>query len=138
VTKSVKQQLKLKKKVLSPKQVSQHNFKTGQKGEDRATIFLKRKGYEILAKNIRAKTKEVDIIALDKKTDELVFIEVKTRKTSFYGHPSLAVKKHKLQNMQLVARAFLQKQNLKKDYRFDIISILPGKIEHFENITWNY
>jgi putative endonuclease len=47
----------------------------GKKGEEKALIALKAKGMEIIAKNVRTKYGEVDIIAKDRET--IVFIEVK-------------------------------------------------------------
>ena len=48
----------------------------GMEGENRAVDFLMQKGYEILFRNWRTRTGEVDIIA--KKDSVLVFVEVKT------------------------------------------------------------
>ncbi len=76
-------------------------------------------------------------MALDAELDEVVFIEVKTRSHPFYGDPSHAVGRDKLRSMQYVAAVFRRERHLDKDYRFDIISILPGQIEHFENVTWS-
>lgn len=76
------------------------------------------------------------MIALDTVRQEIVFVEVKTRKSTVFGHPSQAVNDKKLRSLKKVAYMWLKKSNLAKDFRFDIISVLPGKIEHFENITW--
>lgn len=78
---------------------------------------------------------EVDIIAFDTKLSELVFVEVKAR-TSQQTHPVLAVTNKKINNMQAVAAAYLRKIPQKLNYRFDIITITHGEIEHFRNITW--
>ena len=96
----------------------------------------------ILEKNLKYKNFEIDIIALDQKFDELVFIEVKYRKNDNFGEASLAVNQQKLNKMQRVAQAYLRKKKFKKDYRFDIISIIGNldkdnlEIKHFENISW--
>lgn len=79
---------------------------------------------------------ELDLVCFDPTNHELVFVEVKTRSQTCYGHPSQAVKHKQLRSLDRVARKFLQVNKLNLDYRFDIVSVLPGKIEHFQNVTW--
>lgn len=102
-------------------------------------------GYKILDKNLRINNSEIDIIAIDTKFDEIVFIEVKTRNNRFFGNPAEAVTSKKLKSMNLVARSYLRQRDYNNDYRFDIIAIeyLKGdnnlenpQIQHFENISW--
>ncbi len=108
----------------------------GASGEARAIIFLQNKNFQILETNVRLGNHEVDIVAIDPVTDELVFCEVKTRTTNFFGDPSLAVNRKKIQSMQVVAREFIRKSGVKQDFRFDVIAVLPDEIEHYENVTW--
>ena len=61
----------------------------GQKGEDLALRFLKKNGYRIYTTNYSCKLGEIDIIAKEK--DTLAFIEVKTRTSTAFGPPQLAV-----------------------------------------------
>lgn len=94
----------------------------------------------ILEKNLRLGNTEIDLVALDQKFDELVFIEVKYRQDEHFGDAGLAVNQLKLNKMQMVARSYLKKEKFKKSHRFDIISVV-GKwpkpnITHFENVTW--
>ncbi len=129
--------LKSKKKILTPNQKKLHNFSLGNWGEEAAVNFLVDLGWEILATNFSVKNKEVDIVAFDPKYQEVVFIEVKSRETGYYGNPTSAVDRHKLSNMVYVAKAFMSQKNLDFDYRFDIITVVDGQIEHFENVSWN-
>jgi putative endonuclease len=62
---------------------------TGKDGEQIALAFLKNSGYRICETNFRCPLGEIDIIAREK--NELVFIEVKTRKSSQLGYPEQAV-----------------------------------------------
>ncbi len=78
---------------------------------------------------------ELDIVALDKTQQEIVFIEVKTRTKTSYGHPSQAINWRKQRNLKQAAIAWLKSQHRQQDFRFDLITITAGKIEHFENIT---
>ena len=54
-------------------------------GENIATEFLLKKGFQIIERNFLKPFGEIDIIAKD--NNYLVFIEVKTRKNSNYGFP---------------------------------------------------
>lgn len=79
---------------------------------------------------------EVDIIAWDTVSGELVFAEVKSRQTGYFGDPSRAVDKMKLSHMKYVAKVYRQLYQHTGDYRFDVIAVLPYQIEHFINVTW--
>ncbi len=136
VTKSVKPPLELKKRVLSPKQNKLRNFRLGARGERVAKKLLIDKGYRILAENVVFKTQEIDLVALDNRYQEVVFVEVKTRWSADFGNPSGAVNYHKLKSMRQAANQFLRAKGLRNLYRFDIIAVTPGRVEHFENITW--
>jgi putative endonuclease len=58
---------------------------TGKQGEAIALNHLRQNGYTILETNWQSGHKEIDIIA--QKNDQLVIIEVKARKTAFFGEP---------------------------------------------------
>ena len=55
-------------------------------------IFLRKKGYEILARNYRFLKAEIDLIAHYQNT--LVVVEVKARSSSFFGAPQSFVGKN--------------------------------------------
>ena len=71
------------------------NKTLGDQGETCAVEYLRRQGCHILTRNYRTKLGEIDIIADDHGT--LVFIEVKTRRSSHYGLPAEAVHYRKQQ-----------------------------------------
>lgn len=119
-----------------------NNAVVGRNGEKLAFSYLQDKGYTILKTNVRLKNNEVDLIAFDKATKELVFVEVKTRNTEFFGFATQAVTNKKIQSMQKVASYYMRSVSWQNDYRFDTIAIVINNkgqafIEHFENITWN-
>ena len=103
-------------------------------GEEQAVAFLQQKGYRILAKNFRNRFGEIDIIAQDK--DEVVFIEVKTRKNDNFGTPAEAVNEQKLRKITMVASDFMREQGLENiQPRFEVVSILTNKtLELISNI----
>ncbi|MBU1169819.1 MAG: YraN family protein [Proteobacteria bacterium] len=101
----------------------------GKSGESLALSYLKKKGYRILETNYRNKMGEIDIIALDK--DVIVFVEVKTRQSTFFSHPKEAVTVTKQVTMSRVAQAWLKSRN-KNDSkaRFDVVAILSDNNTH--------
>ena len=107
----------------------------GKQGEEIAVNYLIEKGYEILERNWRNRHMEIDIIAKDGK--ELVIVEVKTRKSNNYGEPDLAVNKQKQRLLIYAANAYIFRNNLDINTRFDIISIVfnDGEpvIDHIED-----
>ena len=105
---------------------------TGQQGEEQAAHFLEKKGYKILARNFSTPQGELDLIAADKKT--LVFVEVKARAYEAFGGPLAAVTPAKQKRLSLAAQQYIKIKSPKFDsIRFDVICILPGKVEHLEN-----
>lgn len=119
------------------------NYDLGKKGEDLAVEYLIEQGYQILERNWRSGHKEIDIIAM--KNDTLVAVEVKTRKTTTYGDPDIAVGVMKQRLLIWAADAYVRYRNLDLDVRFDVISIIineQGKhLEHIEDafiITQHY
>lgn len=108
----------------------------GNRGEQIATNYLIRNGYQIIENNFWCKQGEIDIIAQDFTSKELVFVEVKTRTQKKYGSPIDAIDQHKLHHMYQAAHYYLYKEN-KEDYhmRFDAIEIyLEDEIYHLHHI----
>jgi putative endonuclease len=116
-----------------------HNQDLGQQGEQMTESYLTKKGYEVLERNYRKKTGEIDLIALSPKRDELIFIEVKTRKTSTYGTPEEAVDYRKLKKIEKTALLWLNENpTYNFPWRIDVLALEIGKevkITHLENVT---
>lgn len=94
----------------------------GQRGEDAAAAYLERSGMTIVNRNWRCKAGEVDIVALD--GEEIVFIEVKTRRSAATGSPEEAVSASKQKRYARLARSYLQETGLLEvGVRFDVIAI---------------
>jgi len=99
------------------------NKELGKKGEEKALRFLKKRGYRIVEKNYVCKMGEMDIIAREK--DTLVFIEVKTRSSTEFGPPQLAVNSAKQRQLSKVALNYLKEKHLEDvKARFDVVAIL--------------
>jgi putative endonuclease len=95
---------------------------------------LARAGYEILARNFRARPGEIDIIA--KQKNQIILVEVKTRSCSVFGFPEEAVNKRKLIKIKQVGEIWLsQHRKISQSFRVDLIAILGNKIKHYKNIS---
>jgi putative endonuclease len=116
------------------------NKSFGDKGEKIAVNYLKTKGYNILETNWRTGRIELDIIAQIEKI--IVFVEVKTRKSDYYGFPEEAVNRQKQKNILDAAEVYLIEKKLDNEVRFDIISIIKNKsiekIYHIEDAIIPY
>jgi len=95
----------------------------GAWGEDRAADYLCQQGMKIIERNFRTPVGEIDIIAGNRKF--LVFVEVKTRRSTAFGTPQEAVGARKQRQIIRTAHWYLQNnKNLRFQPRFDVIAIL--------------
>lgn len=109
-------------------------IKTGNKGENLAADFLRKKGFEVIAKNYRFKHAEIDLII--RRDDWIIFVEVKTRSSTNYGQPEEFVDFNKGRKMFEAAEEYIYSNNWHGHIRFDIVSVKLGReivIEHFED-----
>ncbi len=116
-----------------------NNILVGRYGEQLARDYLKRKGYKIIETNCKISYEELDIIA--EISDILVFIEVKTRVSRFYGDGSEVTQGIKQKRLNLAIQKYLDKNKLwHREPRCDLITIFINKekksikIEHFKDI----
>lgn len=117
------------------KSVSTHQ--KGKWGEERASVYLRLKGYRVLEKNYRVPQGEIDLIA--SRNNTLVFVEVKTRRGRAQGTPLEAVSPHKVKRLSAAAAVYLAHQKGPTPLcRFDVVTLGPeknllglAKIRHF-------
>lgn len=96
---------------------------TGNKGEDFACDFLRKRGYIIIEQNFSCKQGELDIIAKSP-SNYLVFIEVKTRNNLKYGMPCEAVTPYKQRHIKLASKYYIYKNRINNiNIRYDVIEI---------------
>lgn len=100
------------------------NRELGLRGEEAASRYLIRRGYEILDRNWKCFAGEADIVACDE-DGTLVFVEVKTRTDLKKGFPSEAVGPKKRAKYEKIALAYLAEYDVVDIVvRFDVISIM--------------
>lgn len=95
----------------------------GRRGERVAGRFVRRLGWDILARNWRkVPLGELDVVALDGTT--VIFIEVKTRHIDSRSVPEDAMRPAKRDHLRSLARAFKLQYNLRQlPHRFDVLAI---------------
>jgi putative endonuclease len=78
---------------------------TGRRGEAVAAAYLVGQGYEILARNVRTRYGEIDVVAREGET--LVFIEVRARRGSDLGTPEESIDARKQARLVALSEAYL-------------------------------
>jgi len=106
----------------------------GKDGENEAVNYLLKHDYTILHRNWRSGRKELDIIA--EKNNEIIVVEVKTRRNTDFASPEEAVNERKIRRIVSATDAYLRKYCIDLPVRFDIITIIGSKecftIEHIK------
>lgn len=98
----------------------------GERGEDFAAKFLRRRGYKILVRRFKTRGGEIDLVCRDGAW--LVFVEVKTRETEQLGAPSESVNHEKQRHLSKAALDYLRLLNNPQiQWRFDIVEVLLRK-----------
>jgi putative endonuclease len=111
-----------------------NKIKTGNAGENLAAEFLKTKGFEIAARNYRYRHSEIDLIV--RRGDWTIFVEVKTRSSTWFGQPEEFVDERQARKIFEAAEEYIFSTNWLGHIRFDIVSVTLGPepiIEHFED-----
>jgi putative endonuclease len=95
----------------------------GRRGETRAAWYYRLRGYSILGRNIRDRDGEIDLVA--RRGRVVVFVEVKTRRSTAAGEPWEAVDERKREQMVRTAERYLSRMRLGEvTARFDVVSIV--------------
>ncbi len=112
------------------------NQQVGREGEDAAARALEALGWTVLDRNWRCARGEIDIVA--QHDDELVIVEVKTRRSTAFGTAAEAVTTAKVRRLRRLAAAWLEQQERRfAGVRIDVIAIDGSRsgervIEHLE------
>ena len=93
----------------------------GPWGESLAADYLRKKRYRIIACNYKCRFGEIDLIAQSRK--EIVFVEVKLRKTDDYVQAREYVGWQKQKRLRTTAELWLQANPTDLQPRFDVIEI---------------
>ncbi len=118
----------------------------GKQIENLAAIYLQNNNLQLLEKNFRSKFGEIDLIFKDPLANyQIVFVEVRYRKSIFFGEPAATINKIKQFKLIKTAKYYLNnKFNNQQIYcRFDVVACSGPldsiKIEWFKNAFYaNY
>ena len=125
------------RRILFPPPTPAH-LRLGRSGENLAVHHLQKNGHKILFRNFRAPHGgEVDIVCRDKRHNELVFVEVKTRTSEDFGRPLDAVDRKKRRLILRGAMTWLRMLDMPDIvFRFDVVEVVissPTEVRHIEN-----
>ena len=116
-----------------------HNQKIGEFGETLAKNYLIKYGYKIIDANVKLSYQELDVVAM--KDGQVVFVEVKTRISQFYGPAENAFQFTKLQRFRRGMEMYMGHKNLQaEEVRADLITVdidhikKTAKIRHYKDV----
>lgn len=104
----------------------------GQVGERLAALHYTQAGFEVVDTNWRCRHGELDLVA--RQGSLVVFVEVKNRSSTAYGHPLEAVSPLKQQRLRRLAAMWFEDHRRSGERahlqaRFDVVAVLDGRLE---------
>jgi putative endonuclease len=107
----------------------------GAAAEELAAQYLKVRGLKVLARNLRCKAGELDLVCLD--GGVLAIVEVRQRGSAGFGGASASVTWAKQRKIIRAAQFFLQRQKHWRDFpmRFDVLAI-EGLPQGAHRVDW--
>ncbi len=107
--------------------IDRSHIARGRWGEQLAASHYQRLGYEVLDRNWRTATGELDLVV--SRDGLVVFSEVKARRSDRYGPPASAVGVAKQRRIRLLALEWLDAhQRRRQAIRFDVVAITGTKV----------
>jgi putative endonuclease len=96
--------------------------RAGEAAEAMACRYLEQQGLRLIRHNYRCRAGEVDLIMQD--GEQLVFVEVRSRRNSRYGTPAESITKTKQKRLYKAAAHYLLSSRSNAPCRFDVIAIV--------------
>ena len=95
----------------------------GKRAEQVALRFLVDRDLHLVTRNFRCRVGEIDLVMLD--GDCLVFVEVRSRRSSAFADPALTVDRHKQSKIIRTAALFAARNRrfANARMRFDVVAI---------------
>jgi len=110
----------------------------GKRGERLAEAHLLARGYRLVERNWRCRHGEIDLVVRD--DDALVFVEVKTRSSTAFGHPFEAITPLKLARLRRLAGVWCAAHPEQRGrIRIDAVAVLAPRgaepvVEHLVGV----
>ena len=96
----------------------------GDSGERYAARLLEERGHRIVARQWRCASGELDLVTLD--GEELVFVEVRTRRGDRYGTPEESIDERKAGRLVVLGACFLEEhpEHEGRIWRIDLVALV--------------
>jgi putative endonuclease len=108
------------------------NAARGAWGERLAANHYRRCGYDVVDRNWRSPTGELDLVL--RRGELYVFSEVKTRRTEWFGPAAEAVGASKQRRIRRLALEWLRSNHVHAvDIRFDVVAITGVEVDVIED-----
>jgi putative endonuclease len=106
----------------------------GAAAEQLAAEYLLERGIKIVARNLRCKAGEIDLVGLD--GEVIIIVEVRQRESLDFGGALCSVTASKQRKILRAARFFLQRESNWRGHalRFDVLALQGALRAH--RITW--
>ena len=97
----------------------------GNQAENLALQYLEKNGLKLIEQNYLTKIGEIDLIMLDNAGQNLVFIEVRYRKSTYFGSAIDTINSNKQTKIIRTAKYFLHCHSQYDDFicRFDVVGV---------------
>lgn len=110
------------------------SYQTGMEAEDLALNHLQQQGLQLIARNVRFKGGELDLIMQSGNTR--VFVEVRFRKSRHYGSALESITYSKQQRLIRSAILYNQRYPTHQPWRIDVVCLSPGPSPDTPSIEW--
>ena len=104
------------------------SIESGRRYEQAACEYLERCGLQCLARNVRYRFGEIDLVMRDR--GSIVFVEVRARQSARFGGALGSIDERKQRRVQLAAQRYLLRyRDDMPRCRFDVVTFDAGQIE---------
>lgn len=105
----------------------------GYDAETQALKYLQNQGYRLVARNWHCRYGELDLIMWD--GEELVFVEVRSRKDHEFGYPEETLTRAKRMRLLRSSKEYRHEKKIYGVYwRFDLIAVTGALVDHFRDV----
>jgi putative endonuclease len=110
-------------------------LQSGAASEQLAAEYLLTQGLVVIARNLRCRAGELDLVGLDRSV--LVVVEVRQRIRADFGGALASVNRRKQRKIILATRYFLQRRAAWRGHalRFDVVGV-EGRPDGVNRIVW--
>lgn len=117
--------------------VTRANQDKGEAGERLAEDWLVAHGYSVIERRFRSGHRDIDLIVAQEDPEGgrmVAFVEVKARSSADYGGPLGAINWRKQRELRRSAQVWIDRNmRLRDNYRFDVVAVTGGQVEHVAN-----